>query len=118
MLGTAVQLLLPSAHRLVVELTTLLLQLVITHVKCVPPHRVVSHSHLVCSCKWVLVLINMVVLVVVRVPGWINSVTTKDCSFRVIVVIHATLSVLVSVSIGCIVCVYIVRVLEGTWRIL
>lgn len=36
-------------HRLVIKLTTLLLQLIVTNVESVPAETVVSHSHLVAS---------------------------------------------------------------------
>lgn len=78
----------------------------------------VSHSHVVCGGEWVVVLIDVVVLVVVGVPGWVSSVATEDCALLMVVVIHAALPVLVSVSVGCVIGIHIMRVLEGACSIL
>ena len=59
----------------------------------------------------------MVVLVIVGISSWINSTASKNGPF-LMVVVHAALSVLVSISIGSIVCVNIMRILECTCSIL
>ena len=56
----------------------------------------------------------MVILIVIGVSSWIDSVTSEYCAFLVIIIIHATLSIRVSVSVSSIICIYVMRILKWT----
>ena len=57
-------------------------------------------------------LVDVVVLVIVCVPGWVHCIASKDCAFGMVVVVHAALAVLISVAVGSIIGVDVVWVLE------
>jgi len=45
----SIEFLLPPSHRLIIELSALFLNLVITHIKSVATKAMISHSHVICS---------------------------------------------------------------------
>lgn len=102
--------LLLSSNRVVVELSALLLELVVTHIKSVSPERV-AHSHLVLrlTClSWVLmdprVLARWVVIFVIVVPS--RLILLVD------IVVFYSLDVLVALSIYCVIGIYVMRSID------
>jgi hypothetical protein len=58
-------------------------------------------------------LIYLVILIVIGVSSWIGSAACcKYCTFLVIVIIHATLSIWVPVSVCGIIRINVVRILK------
>ena len=105
---------LSSTHWFVIELTTLFLKLIITNVKGISPHAMITHPHLILLIKVLLqivLLFHYVILVIISTNSTILSKYRSLCLFTA----HATLSMVaitISGAISIIVVINTMRILR------
>lgn len=114
MLAIGIEALLPSAHRLIVELSALLLQLVITNIESISAQAMISvaHSHLILLLAVQMVHHLVVVLVVIIDAG---AARVRTICIRIVIVrrfsnVHTIVSLVVTVPIQSVVliCIYLI----------
>lgn len=89
---------LSSTHWFIIELSTLFLKLIITNVKGIPPHTMITHPHLILLIEVLLeivLLFHYVILVIISTYSTILSKYRSFCLFAT----HATLS-MVTITIS------------------
>jgi len=106
-----VQAFLPSAHGLIVELTTLLLQLVIANVECVSSETVVAHPHLILlSIQMVQHLIIILVVIIYTNATSIVKLLQVVSANTWFYYVQTVISLVVTITVRSIVlvCVYLI----------
>lgn len=112
-----IQPLLPATHGLIVELTTLLLKLIVTHIKRVASQAMVAHPHLVLLP--IQVINNLIIVLVIIVDSCSVDI---GCNLNIIVGwladVQAVVSLVVPISIRCVVLICIQMLRVATWMLL
>jgi len=88
---------LSSAHRFIIELSTLFLKLIITNVKSISPHTMITHSHLILLIEMLLQIVLLFHYVILVIICSNSTILSKYRCFYLFTT-HTTLSVVTITS--------------------